>query len=327
MTNSSSERPNEFELIAKLFGPLSAQAPGAYSLTDDAAALRVPEGEELVLTADLLSAAIHFRPEDDARSIARKALRTNLSDLAAKGAKPVGYLLSLALPRDWTLPWIEAFAAGLREDQDAFSIALFGGDTTATGGPLTVAITAFGTVPHGTMIRRNGAKPGDLVFVSGTIGDAGAGLAALEGKLPRASASDRAALIDRYLLPQPRVKLGQALRGTATAALDVSDGLLADLGHIAKTSHVRITVSADRIPLSDAARRAGVSIADAATSGDDYEIAFTAPASQEADILRCAADCGCPVTEIGRVEEGEGVAMLDSSGREIPVSMKGYRHF
>lgn len=325
MTNSSSERPSEFELIAKLFAPLSG--PGAYGLTDDVATIRVPDGEELIVTADLLSAGVHFRAEDEPRLIAKKALRVNISDLGAKGAKPVGYLLSLALPRNWTTPWIESFAAGLREDQSEFSVSLMGGDTTSTDGPLIVAITAFGTVPSGTMIRRNGAKPGDLVFVSGTIGDAGAGLAALKGELPNISGRDRKMLVGRYLLPQPRTGLGQALRGKASAALDVSDGLLADLGHIAETSNVRISVSADRVPLSDAARKAGLRVPDAATAGDDYEIAFTAPTARRADILRAAADCGCPVTEIGRVESGSGVVLLDSSGREIPVSRKGYRHF
>jgi thiamine-monophosphate kinase len=327
MTNSSSERASEFELIAKLFAPLSAQAPGAYGLTDDAATIRIPDGEELVVTADLLTAAVHFRAEDEPRLIAKKALRTNLSDLAAKGAKPLGYLLSLALPRNWTMPWIESFAAGLREDQSEFSVALIGGDTTSTDGPMTAAITAFGSVPSGTMTRRNGAKPGDLVFVSGTIGDAGAGLAVLRGGMSNISGRDQEMLAGRYLLPQPRTALGQALRGKASAALDVSDGLLADLGHIAETSNVRISVSADRVPLSDAVRNAGLSVLDAATAGDDYEIAFTAPLSRRADILHAAADCGCPIAEIGRVESGTGVVLLDSSGREIPVSRKGYRHF
>jgi thiamine-monophosphate kinase len=325
MTNSSSDRPGEFELIAKLFAPLAAGAPGAYGLTDDAATIRVPDGGELVVTADLLSADVHFRAEDEPGLIARKALRTNLSDLAAKGATPIGYTLSLALPRTWTLAWMTAFTKGLAEDQQAFSISLLGGDTTATDGLLTVSIAAFGTVPCGTMVRRNGAKPGDLVFVSGTIGDAGAGLAALGNKFPNISSRDRELLVSRYLLPLPRIALGRALRGKASAALDVSDGLMADLGHIAETSKVRISIDADRIPLSEAARNAGVAIPAAVVAGDDYEIAFTAPASNRAEILRLGGDCA--VIEIGRVESGSGVALLDSSGREIPVSGKGYRHF
>jgi thiamine-monophosphate kinase len=327
MTNSSSERPGEFELIAKLFAPLSAKAPGAYGLTDDAATIQLPPGEELVVTADLLSAGVHFRPEDPSHLIAKKALRTNLSDLAAKGAAPLGYVLSLALPRDWTMPWMESFAAGLREDQDEFSLALLGGDTTSTNGPLTVAITALGTLPKGTMIRRNGAKPGDLVFVSGTIGDAGMGLAILVGDLPNVSASVREELVPRYQLPNPRLELGRALRGVASAALDVSDGLLADLGHIGETSNVGLSVDADHVPLSEALKAAGGLVVSAVAAGDDYEIAFTAPASKREDVLRTASLASTPVTEIGRVMPGSSVVLLDSSGHEIPVLKKGYRHF
>ena len=327
MTNSSSDRPGEFELIAKLFAPLSAKAPGAYGLTDDAATIRLPPGQELVVTADLLSAGIHFREDDPPKLIAQKALRVNLSDLAAKGAVPLGYTLSLALPRDWTLAWLEAFAAGLRDDQEQFSIALFGGDTTSTNGPFTVAITAFGSVPDGKMIRRNGAKAGDIVFVSGTIGDAGAGLAMLKSDDQMLASQHRDALVSRYQLPTPRMTLGAALRSMATAALDVSDGLIADLGHIAETSGVRISVDAERVPLSEALRASGGSVFSAVAAGDDYEIDFTAPSGEREEIFRVAAQANTVATEIGRVEAGSGVALLDSSGREIPLSKTGYRHF
>jgi len=331
MTNFSSERPGEFELIAKLFAPLAAKAPGAFGLTDDAATFRPPTGEELVMTADLLSADTHFRAKDPPELIAKKALRVNLSDLAAKGAMPRGYLLSLALPRDWTASWMAAFARGLADDQSAFSISLFGGDTTATDGPLTIAITAFGTLPEGTMIRRNGARPGDLVFVSGTVGDAGAGLAILLGTLAQGPAAEQAAVIGRYHLPTPRMALGQALRGIASAALDVSDGLLADLEHIADTSAVRIVLRAKEVPLSPAYRRLvggeDKALVGALTAGDDYEIAFTAAPSLRNAVLQAAARTGTSISEIGRVEDGSGVAVLDSNGREIPVSRKGFRHF
>jgi len=327
MTNSSSERPGEFELIAKLFAPLSAKTPGAYGLTDDAATIRLPTGEELVVTADLLSAGVHFRTDDPPKRIAQKALRVNLSDLAAKGAKPFGYTLSLALPSDWTMPCLESFSSGLREDQERYSVGLVGGDTTSTNGPLTIAITAFGSVPEGTMIRRNGAKPGDVVFVSGTIGDAGGGLAALNGEMSSLADQHHAALVGRYQLPVPRVQLGVSLRGVATAALDVSDGLMADLGHIAETSGVKVSVDASRVPLSDALNAAAVPLLAAVTAGDDYEIAFTVPSSKRGDIVRIAAQSGVTVTEIGRVEAGSGTVLLDSSGREIPLSKAGYRHF
>jgi thiamine-monophosphate kinase len=329
MTNSSSkERPSEFELIAKLFAPLSQGAPGAYGLTDDAATIPLVPGEELVVTTDLLSEGIHFRADDPPDLVARKSLRVNLSDLAAKGAVPRGYLLSLALPRDVTMPWLESFASGLELDQKEFSVSLFGGDTTATDGPLIISITAFGTLPSGTMIRRNGAKAGDLIFVSGSIGDAGAGLAILKGEL---AADAEGSLTGRYRLPSPRTLLGPALRGVAHAALDVSDGLLADLGHLARTSGVRVLVDADRIPISAAlesiAGRSPESIINAATAGDDYEIAFSAPAVAREAIARAASKGNTLVTEIGRVVQGAGVILLDSTAREIPVSRQGYEHF
>ena len=327
MTNSSSNRPGEFELIAKLFAPLAVKANEAFGLTDDAAIIKPSSGTDIVITADLLTAGIHFRPDDPPELIARKALRVNLSDLAAKGASPIGYLLSLALPSNWALSWMEDFAHGLRDDQDEFSLALFGGDTTSTNGPLTVAITAFGGLPKGTMIRRNGAKPGDSVFVSGTIGDGGAGLSALNGELTNLSTHHREELIRRYQLPMPRLDLGQALRGWASASLDISDGLLADLQHIAENSGVRISIDADRIPLSQALRGSGWPLLSAIAAGDDYEIAFTTPASARDEALMIAARTNTPVTEIGRVREGTGVLLLDSAGNEIPVSRKGYRHF
>jgi thiamine-monophosphate kinase len=325
MTNSSSDRPGEFELIARLFAPLSRNAPGAYGLTDDAATITPRPGEELVITADLLSAGVHFRAGDPPDRIAKKALRVNLSDLAAKGAVPSGYLLSLALPRTMSVDWLTAFARGLEQDQIEFSVSLLGGDTTATDGPLTIAITAFGAVPAGTMIRRSGAKPGDLVFVTGTIGDAGAGLELLKA----GRVND--ALVDRYQLPTPRVVFGQALRGVASAALDVSDGLLADLGHIAQASGAGLIVEADRVPLSPALKQFRDDSPDpvimAATAGDDYEIAFTAPITARIAVASIATQTNTPVMEIGRVVEGEGVVLTDSAGQEIVVSRKGYEHF
>ena len=330
MTNSSSEqRPGEFELIAKLFAPLSRKAPGAYGLTDDAATIAPPLGEELVVTADLLTEGVHFRAEDPADLIARKALRVNLSDLAAKGARPRGYFLSLALPRSVTGAWLKSFVGGLEQDQNEFALSLLGGDTTSTDGPLTIAITAFGTLPVGTMTRRSGAKPGDLIFISGTIGDAGAGLAVLRRSHNPGPNED--ALIRRYQIPDPRTVLGAALRGVAHASLDVSDGLLADLGHIARRSGVRLLLNAERIPISPALQSmAGSSVETiiaAATAGDDYEIAFTISPSAKDMIAKASHTANTPVTEIGRVVEGEGVVLLDSAGIEIPVLKRGYEHF
>jgi len=330
MTSSSSDRPGEFELIARLFAPL-ATAPGAFGLTDDAAIITPPAGEELVVTTDALVEAVHFLRSDPPASIAKKSLRMNLSDLAAKGAAPIAYLLALSLPDATDMAWLKTFAHGLGEDQREYGVSLIGGDTTRTPGPLTLAITALGSVPRGTMIRRAGAKKGDLVFVSGTIGDAGAGLAILKGEGVAIPDAVRDELVARYREPSPRVSLGPALRGLASAALDVSDGLLADLGHIAETSQVRIEVDAGRIPLSPAllALRGNdlAALVRAATAGDDYEIAFTAPERARSAILKIAAEACVPVTEIGRVQAGHGVALLDSAGHEIAVPRTGYVHF
>lgn len=326
MTNSSSDRPAEFALIAELFAPLAKDAPGAFGLLDDAAVVAPPEGCDLVTTVDALVEGVHFRADDPPELVAKKALRVNLSDLAAKGAEPMGYLLALVLPQSRDMEWLRAFARGLEEDQREFAIPLLGGDTTSTPGPLTLSVTAFGTVPRGQTIRRAGARPGDVVFVSGTIGDAGGGLAVLKGE-----GRDDGSLVARYRLPTPRLALGRALRGLATAGLDVSDGLVADLGHIAEVSKVAIAVEAAAIPRSDALRAlwgdSAASIARAATAGDDYELAFTAPVSARDAVKAAATEAGMPVTEIGRVEQGEGVRLLNEQGAEIPVSRTGWTHF
>lgn len=326
--NERSKRPGEFELITQLFAPLSKSAPGAFGLTDDAALLRPPAGHELVVTADALVEGVHFLSYDPPGEIAKKTLRVNLSDLAAKGAEPAGYLLMLMLPNAVSMDWLRAFARGLGEDQREFGIALFGGDTASTPGPLAIAITAFGYVPAGGMIRRAGAKPGDLVFVSGTVGDAGGGLALLRGE---GSGEDVAPLIARYRLPVPRLVLGKSLRGLASAALDVSDGLIADLGHIAEVSKVRIAIDAAAIPRSPALRALWGddpgAVIRAATSGDDYEIAFTAPAAKREAVLTAAAGAGVEISEIGYVEAGKGVALLDAKGQAMTVGRAGWTHF
>lgn len=319
-------RPGEFELIARLFAPLAGRAAGAFDLTDDAAVLAPPRGQDVVLKTDAIVEGVHFLRDDPAGAIAQKALRVNLSDLAAKGAVPAGYLMTLLLPNWPDMAWLTAFAEGLCSDQEEFGLSLMGGDTSSTAGPLAISIAAFGYVPTGAMIRRAGAKPGDLVFVSGTIGDAGAGLAVLNGEADR---MDFEHLVARYRTPLPRVALGAALRGIASASLDVSDGLIADLGHISEASNVCIEVEASRIPLSPALRMlwGKDAVLRASTSGDDYEIAFTAPALRREEVFAAASMTGVPVTEIGRVKAGSGVALLDAGGAEIAVEHKGFVHF
>lgn len=321
-----SDRLPEFALIARVFAPLASHA-SALGLMDDVCLLQAPAGCDVVVTTDALVEGVHFLDGDPPVSVAKKALRTNLSDLAAKGADPAGYLMALSLPDRTGMAWIEQFADGLSADQQLFGVALLGGDTTRTPGPLSVAITAIGYVPHGKLIRRAGAAPGDGVYVSGTIGDAGAGLAVLRHAIAGGPEADK--LVDRYRIPTPRLSLGKALRDVATAALDVSDGLVADLGHIADVSKVRLVVEAARIPRSAALLNlwgdSPAAVVRAATAGDDYEIAFTA--ASEALVGEAARQTGVPVTRIGRVEEGMGVVLLGADGKELPVDKPGFTHF
>jgi thiamine-monophosphate kinase len=306
---------SEFALIEALFAPL-ATSPGAYRLKDDVATVAPRAGYDLVVTTDAIVAGVDFFANDPPSSVARKALRINLSDLAGKGAEPFGYLLTLMLPEGIDESWPRAFAKGLAEDQGGFGVTLLGGDMSSTPGPLSISVTAFGHVPQGHLVRRSGARPGDRVFVTGTVGDSGGGLALLK------AGYSHSPLIERYRVPEARVGFAQAVR-RASASIDVSDGLLADIGHIAETSGVRVVVEAERIPRSPELIAlwgdGSDAIVRAATAGDDYEIAFTA--------FGPVADAGVPVTCIGRVEAGSGVLLLDAEGSEIAVPSAGYRHF
>lgn len=315
-------RSGEFELIERLLAPLAGEC--AFSLTDDAAVLpKLAHGEAWVATKDAMVEGVHYLPDDPPDLVARKLVRVNLSDLAAMGARPMGYLLAFALSPECDDEWVAAFVDGLRTDQDIYGIALYGGDTVSTPGPVTLSLTALGRVERGRELRRNGARPGDAVFVSGSVGDAALGLLALQDKL-RSGAAEREVLADRYRLPQPRMALGASLVGVASACQDVSDGLAADLGHIARRSGVAIEVDAGLVPVSDAAR-AAIAAGDGLgnlpfTGGDDYELVFTAPpdaALPESDV---------PVTRIGHVAPGEGVRFL-SAGRELSLDAGGWRHF
>jgi len=317
--------PGEFELIRRYFAPLAAGFPGALDLQDDAATYQPPAGHELVLTADALVEGRHYLAADPAELIARKMLRVNLSDLAAKGAKPVGYLMTTALGPDIDEAWIARFTEGLAADQREFGITLMGGDTVATPGPTTLSVTALGIVPQGKALRRKGAKIGDKLFVSGTIGDGALGLKVLRGTLFDLDPAQREMLADRYHVPRPRINLGAALVGSAHAAMDISDGLVADAGHIAEASQCGVTIRADRVPLSSAAQEALAGDLDLLpailTGGDDYELLFTASA------LQPAWSKAAPVTEIGEIVAGEGVRVLDRDGDEIVLSERGFQHF
>ena len=325
------DRPDEFSLIAKVFAPLAAEAPGAFGLTDDAASFQPGEGREMVLTVDAIVEGVHFLASDPAGSIAQKLLRVNLSDLAAKGAIPRGYLLVTSWRADTTLAWIEEFADGLRRDQQSFGIALWGGDTVSTPGPLTFSLTAIGDVARGTMLRRSGANVGDDIYVSGTIGDGALGLAAAEGRLG-GTLDDVECLIDRYRCPRPRSTLGPRLVGVASAALDVSDGLMADLTHLCESSAVGARIESALVPLSPAAARAVQAnsswFGTALTGGDDYELLFAAPPAHAALVEAAARETATAVTRIGTIlGREEGINAFDSQGQPIAFGELGFRHF
>lgn len=320
----------EFALIEQIFAPLAEAYPLAFGLTDDVAFLKPRPGRDLVVTKDVVVAGVHFLPDDPADLVAKKALRVNLSDLAAKGARPIGYLLGAVLPRRPDVKWLKRFAKGLAEDQKAFGISLMGGDTVSTPGPLTLSITAIGDVPKGSFLKRSGAKPGDDIYVTGTIGDAALGLAILKGAID-APKRARAYLIDRYRLPQPRLGVGLGLLKLAHACLDISDGLVADLGHICDTSHLGAEIEVEAIPLSPAARVALEQhprlLNRLLTGGDDYELLFTAPRGRARAIAAHAKRCDIGITRIGHILDGSGVRVIGAGGRSVKVRRGGYAHF
>lgn len=321
----------EFGRIREYFAPLAG--PGGLGLKDDAALVECPPGSRLVVTVDQAVEGVHFLSDDPPSLIAKKLLRRNLSDLAAMGAVPRHYLVTSALPKSCGDEWVRDFAEGLADDQRRYGIELLGGDSTATSGPIVLTLTAIGEVAAGREIRRAGAQPGDEVWVSGTIGDAGLGLkvrrgdAALVGLGP-----DHAlALVARYRLPEPRTALGPSLAGIAHAMIDVSDGLVADLGHICETSQVGATIALNALPLSDAAKtilaEGWVEPAALATGGDDYELLFAAPPEAAGQVAALSARLGLAITRIGTITAGEGVRLVDERGAAIAVDAGGWRHF
>ncbi|MFV2093744.1 MAG: thiamine-phosphate kinase, partial [Hyphomicrobiales bacterium] len=290
---------DEQAIIAEILAPL-ATAPGAFGLTDDAAIVACPPGCELVVSQDTLAADVHFHQNDPAELIARKALRVNLSDLAAKAADPVAYFLSLALAPGQSLEWVRGFAAGLAADQQEFGMTLHGGDTVAAPGGPVITITVIGSCPQGAMMRRAGARPGDLLYVSGTIGDAALGLLQLQG------GEADGPLARRYLLQQPRLGLIAPLRAHASAAMDISDGLAIDLGRMMRVSGCSAEVDCQSVPISAQARSfigASDDLLDRAlTGGDDYEILCAISPDQQHGFENACRSAGIAVTCIGRVE-------------------------
>jgi thiamine-monophosphate kinase len=317
-------RIGEFELIARYFAPLAKGFAGARGLESDNAFLPADPRHDLVVKTDTVVAGVHFLADEKPERVAQRALRVCLSDLAAGGATPYVYQLSLSLTHGWTERWVAGFARGLAADQRRFGIVLCGGDTTGTPGPTTIAISAFGRVPRGKGLGRGGAGAGDELWVSGTIGDAALGLLAARGTLKSA------ALEKRYRQPEPRTALGPRLLGVARATADISDGLLADAGHIADASRLAVHIERDLVPLSAAARRLLTTRpalwANVLGGGDDYELALAVPPRKRAALLASARAAKVKVTRIGAFATGRGV-VVTVSGQPSRIAQSGYVHF
>lgn len=341
MPTDQNERPQdegtggEEALIAEFWAPLAAGYAGAFDLQDDCATIVPPPGEELVVTTDALIAGVHFFPGDDPAAIGWKALAVNVSDLAAKGARPLAYVMGAALP-EFDRPWLAAFTSGLKAAQDAFGCQLAGGDTDRTPGPLSVSITAFGSVPSGGLVRRGTARTGDRVYVTGTIGDAALGLALMvdPGLRVRCSLDQGHAtyLERRFSRPQPPVALVSALRAYASAAMDISDGLMKDFDRLCRASNTGGIIEASSVPLSEAARRVvtaqGAKLEDLMTGGEDYEVLATVALQSVSEFERAAAAAGTRATCIGIMTDAHaGGIAVDATGEPLSFAKPGWDHF
>ena len=326
-------RPSEDDLIARHFAPLAGE--GALRLQDDAAVLTPTVGHDLVLTVDAIVAGVHFLEDDAAGSVARKALAVNLSDLAAKGAAPRGFLLTLALPSDWSEPWLAAFAQGLGEAAAEFGCPLLGGDTVRSTAGAWMSVTAFGEVPMAKAVRRTTARSGDRLCVTGTIGDAVLGLMLLQGRSASWAGAladdDRAFVVDRYHHPRPRLGAAAAVLAHASAAMDISDGLAGDLAKMMRASGVRAEVELETVPLSAAAYAAVAAdppLLDAlVTGGDDYEILCAVPPEATAAYVDACRSAGVAAAVIGTVREGVTLSVFRYSGAERRYERGAFSHF
>ncbi len=311
--------PSEFDRIARYFRPLAG--PGGLNLADDAAVFAPPAGRDFVIAADAMVQGIHFLADDSADLVARKLLRTNLSDLAAMGADPLGYLTTISVPRDTPDAWFAGFAAGLAQDQAEFGLRVLGGDCTSTPGPISLSLTILGQVAPGQAVLRSGALPGDGIWVSGTIGDGALGLLAARNEVADADGY----LADRYHLPRPR--LGLARHDLVRACMDVSDGLVQDLGHLCRAAGIGAEVSAALLPLSGAARQLN-RLELCLTGGDDYELVMAIAPARELDFSSHAQACGIAVTRIGTFKAGEPqVCVIGENGQPLTLSRSGWSHF
>ncbi len=327
-SRQNSNRISEFSLIGKYFAPFVGN--GSFGLQDDAAEIVPSKGMSLVITQDAIAEGIHFFADDGPMLIAQKALRVNLSDLAAKGATPKYISLALGLGKSWSEEWVADFAKGLREDCTAFSVQLTGGDTFTTDAGFVISITAIGELPTGQYVSRLEAKPGDVLYVTGYIGDGALGLLARQNKLDGLGNEDRTYLIDRYLLPQPRIEISPAILKFATASMDISDGLVGDLEKLCNASEVSANIDVKNIPFSTTSMRLveseSNSLNTVLTGGDDYEILITInPADCEA-FEDAVSSMSFSVKRIGTISGGQGVKVFDTDGQVIEFNKTSYDH-
>lgn len=317
----------EFELIARYFTRTGPVAPRIdLGVGDDCALIDGGPGLQWAVTTDMLVEGVHFLPDVDPAALGHKALAVNLSDLAACGATPRCFFLAIALPTVEEA-WLAGFTRGLYGLADRHGCVLAGGDTTRSAGGVTISITALGEVPRGSALLRSGALPGDQIWVSGTLGDGALGLACRRGEVDLGS--DAAVAVERLERPEPRVALGERLRGVATSAIDVSDGLAGDLGHILERSGVAAVVRWDLVPRSVVLRRMDLprQWQSVFAGGDDYELLFTAPPAAAAGVMAAAGQAGVPVTHIGEIRSGRGLTVVDARGDAVDMAARAFDHF
>ena len=324
---------DEFDRIKKYFKPLASAERGSLDLLDDAAVLPIGSASELVISTDALVEGIHYVGDEDASLIAQKSLRTNLSDMAAMGAAPWAYTLSLILDplkKCSADQWLDSFVAGLQIDQNKYDVRLIGGDSVVGAGPTVISITIIGKLNNKGPLVRSGALQNDDVYVSGTIGDSAAGLQVIKGSLDFLDLSDQIYLKNRYYLPQPRVALGLALVGLASAAMDVSDGLIQDMGHLCSASGLAAVINWPNVPLSPPVitllESKSISISAIINGGDDYELLFTAPSILRPDIEELSKKTEVPLTRIGYMTEGADVLLMDKENQLISLAGAGFKH-
>ena len=330
IASEAMEKLSEFDIIKRYFTPL-ANNEFSLGLADDVAKFSVNSECELVFTKDVCVAGVHFFHNDPPETIGRKALRVNISDLVAKGAQPIGYFMGIGLPVDWEENWLRNFCDGLSEDQKLFGISLLGGDTVHSPNNLFISITAIGKINPGAMCQRNTAQVGDLVYVTGTIGDSFLGCRILGKQLELADRTDTLYLTNRYLLPEPRANAIDFIQKFATASLDISDGLIADLNHLCVASGVGAEIDLNLVPVSSSVERAIKNdyaiLTEIITGGDDYEVLFTIPVAKREESEIVAKNCKLQVTNIGKITAGNKLRVLESDGSEIAIPKMGFQHF